>query len=71
MVVAKVWQLVRRPKGLPTLEDFKCVEEELPPCNEGGLYTLNLLSISILTMYCIELNSHNAHNLSYVLPFVG
>lgn len=43
MVVAKVWKLVRRPEGLPTIEDFKCVEEELPPCNEGGLYTINLI----------------------------
>lgn len=51
MVVAKVWKLVRRPEGLPTLDDFKCVEEELPPCNEGGLYVINLLSVCILTMY--------------------
>lgn len=38
MVVAKVWKLVKRPQGLPMLEDFKCVEEELPPCGEGGQY---------------------------------
>ncbi|MPC46750.1 hypothetical protein E2C01_040477 [Portunus trituberculatus] len=36
MVIAKVWQLVRRPEGEPTVEDFLCVEEELPACSEGG-----------------------------------
>ncbi|XP_045101886.1 prostaglandin reductase 1-like isoform X6 [Portunus trituberculatus] len=35
MVIAKVWQLVRRPEGEPTVEDFLCVEEELPACSEG------------------------------------
>lgn len=43
MVVAKVWQLVKRPQGLPMLEDFKCVEEELPPCAEGGQYLKTML----------------------------
>lgn len=38
MVAAKVWQLVRQPEGEPTREDFKCVEETLPPCEDGGEY---------------------------------
>ena len=35
-MVAKVWQLVRRPEGTPRLEDFALVEEQLPACGEGG-----------------------------------
>lgn len=35
MVQAKVWQLVRRPEGKPCMEDFVCVEEEVPSCSEG------------------------------------
>lgn len=36
MVVAKVWKLAQRPQGIPRVEDFVCVEEELPACSEGG-----------------------------------
>jgi len=37
MVVAKVWQLAKRPQGLPTVDDFKCVDEQLPPCADGDI----------------------------------
>ncbi|KAG7168348.1 prostaglandin reductase 1-like [Homarus americanus] len=37
MVMSRVWQLVRRPKGKPTVEDFSCLEEELPPCADGDV----------------------------------
>lgn len=37
MVVSKVWQLARRPEGTPRLEDFVCVEEQLPECGEGDV----------------------------------
>ncbi|XP_063870812.1 prostaglandin reductase 1-like [Scylla paramamosain] len=37
MVVAKVWNLVRRPEGTPRMEDFALVEEQLPPCGEGDV----------------------------------
>lgn len=37
MVKAKVWLLVRRPEGMPVQEDFKLVEEEVPPCGEGDI----------------------------------
>ncbi|KAK3863460.1 hypothetical protein Pcinc_030767 [Petrolisthes cinctipes] len=37
VVVSKVWQLVRRPQGLPTLDDFKCVQQQLPPCTDGDV----------------------------------
>ncbi|XP_069177898.1 prostaglandin reductase 1-like [Procambarus clarkii] len=39
MTTAKVWQLVRRPVGKPTPEDFACVEEQLPPCSDGDVIT--------------------------------
>ncbi|MPC30868.1 Prostaglandin reductase 1 [Portunus trituberculatus] len=37
MVVAKVWNLVRRPEGTPRVDDFALVEEQLPPCKEGDV----------------------------------
>ncbi|KAK4310784.1 hypothetical protein Pmani_017684 [Petrolisthes manimaculis] len=37
MVVSKVWQLVKRPQGLPTLDDFKLIEQKLPPCSDGDV----------------------------------
>lgn len=37
MVVAKVWKLAQRPQGIPRVEDFVCVEEELPACSEGDV----------------------------------
>ena len=36
MVLAKVWKLAQRPHGEPRVEDFLCVEEDLPACVEGG-----------------------------------
>ncbi|XP_066972965.1 prostaglandin reductase 1-like [Macrobrachium rosenbergii] len=37
MVKAKVWLLVRRPDGLPVPQDFKLIEEDLPPCGDGDI----------------------------------
>ncbi|XP_042231321.1 prostaglandin reductase 1-like isoform X1 [Homarus americanus] len=37
MVKAKVWVLDRRPLGEPTIEDFKLLEEDLPPCSDGDV----------------------------------
>ncbi|XP_069958318.1 prostaglandin reductase 1 [Cherax quadricarinatus] len=39
MTVAKVWKLLRQPVGRPTPENFICVEEQLPPCDDGDVIT--------------------------------
>ncbi|KAK4310785.1 hypothetical protein Pmani_017685 [Petrolisthes manimaculis] len=46
MVVSKVWQLVRRPQGLPTLDDFKCVQQQVPPCSDGDVI-VEAVSLSV------------------------
>ncbi|XP_077331379.1 prostaglandin reductase 1-like [Lithobates pipiens] len=37
MVVSKSWTMVRHFEGVPKLEDFKLIENELPPLNDGEL----------------------------------
>lgn len=41
-IKAKVWTVCHKSENKPTLADFKCIEEELPPCNDGGKKKVNL-----------------------------
>ena len=43
MVKAQVWIKVRELSGVPTKDDFKLVEEELPALKDGGR-TISLLT---------------------------
>ncbi|XP_050709947.1 prostaglandin reductase 1-like [Eriocheir sinensis] len=55
MVTAKVWQLLRRPTGEPTREDFTCVEETLPPCADGDvLVVAESLSVDPYMRYLLR-----------------
>ena len=47
MVKAQVWIKVREFSGVPTKDDFKLVEEELPALKDGGR-TIPLFDVVIL-----------------------
>jgi len=43
MVTSREWQLVRRPRGWPTHEDFRLVDTEVPEPGEGEVLVRNLV----------------------------
>jgi NADPH-dependent curcumin reductase CurA len=40
--MARAWHLKRRPKGLPTVDDFELKDVELPPLGDGAVRVKNL-----------------------------
>src|SRR4051795_11240742 len=39
--MARAWHLMKRPQGLPTMDDFELREVELPPLGEGMMRVRN------------------------------
>ena len=50
MVKAQVWIKVREFSGVPTKDDFKLVEEELPALKDGGR-TIPVSNVSDFVMF--------------------